>query len=128
MLLLACARREATHDLKFRERYLISRSLLHERHCPRRFVLLTQSNVAHDTCEIKAETSQAHHEYRAILVACGPFMRSCARCGEDLRQRTRNHVTSPEQLMDTGKPNQAVIYLKSCDHRVISSRQIGTWV
>jgi hypothetical protein len=43
MLLLACARREATHDLVFRERYLKTRTYLHERRCPRRVVLLTSS-------------------------------------------------------------------------------------
>jgi hypothetical protein len=43
MLLLACARREATHDLIFRERYLRLRTHLHERRCPRRVVHWTQS-------------------------------------------------------------------------------------
>jgi hypothetical protein len=54
ILLLACARREATHDLILRERYLRVRTLFHERRCPRRVVLLTSLSVPDRTPNRKA--------------------------------------------------------------------------
>jgi hypothetical protein len=61
MLLLACARRGATHDLHLRERYLVKRALLHERRCPRRVVLLTPSSVHENKGQIKGKASRRYH-------------------------------------------------------------------
>jgi hypothetical protein len=64
MLLLACARREATHDLDSRERYLFSRIHLYERRCLRLIVLLTSSSIPAHAPNSKRLTSRPDHNTR----------------------------------------------------------------
>lgn len=73
-LVLACfswpvPRREATHNLGFRERYLTARAPLRERRCPRRIVHSTPFSVSVRVGEIKPCRSLPHHNLVDTTVA-----------------------------------------------------------